>query len=211
MEERHPSLAAILKRMLSEQPEERWPSLSDVTLQLARIECEAVVLAKNSYRDCCLNRLEFWKAFYLRLFSMCPELRQLFGNREMDAQYRILDVAVQSLLNVPSMPVVEPTVLSVTAAQHRRLDLEQRHYELFGEALIDTLRNDGKQPEKVLSAWRSTIAPGLEYMKRHSGISAELRPAISPSNGAPAAPDRLDESAPHGAPFRTARLPPIKP
>ena len=54
----------------------------------------------------------FWAAFYDHLFRRCPDIKPMFGGRDMDTQHRILDGAVQSLLNFPASHVVEPTVLS---------------------------------------------------------------------------------------------------
>lgn len=163
-EARHPALAQVIRRMLAKEPESRWPSLGDVAMKLARLESEAIVIAKSSYCQLCENKPEFWESFYARLFELAPEVRPLFAKLDMKFQRVSLDRAVQSLLNFSAPSFVEPTVLSATAASHRNLPLESRHYDLFGQVLIETLRQHGATPE-VERAWQSTIACGLEYMK----------------------------------------------
>lgn len=164
-ERRQPALGRIVRRMLRERPEDRWASLAEVKAQLEAMEREAVVLAKESYRSCCHADPGFYADFYARLFARAPELAPLFAGRDMNAQYRMLDGAVQALLNFPRQPVAEPTVLSSTADRHRPLGLRPEHYDAFREALLDTLRERCHPSEEVLEAWRATIAPGFEYMK----------------------------------------------
>lgn len=164
-ERRHPVLGRIVRGMLRERPDDRWASLADVMAQLERMEREAVVLAKSSYRECCRVGSGFYEAFYARLFADAPELAPMFAGRDMAAQYRLLDTAVQGLLNFPRTPVTEPTVLSAVAERHAPLGLTPRHFDAFGAALLAVLRDRCAQPEEVIEAWRSTISPGLEYMK----------------------------------------------
>lgn len=164
-EQRHPVLGRIIRGMLRERPDDRWGSLSDVMAQLERMEREAVVLAKHSYRECCRAGTSFYEAFYAQLFAQAPDLAPLFAGRDMALQYRLLDAAVQGLLNFPRAPVTEPTVLSAVAERHAPLGLEPHHYDAFGQALLEVLRGRCGQSDEVLEAWRSTISPGLEYMK----------------------------------------------
>ena len=198
-EKRHAALAEIVRRMLSRYPEDRWASLGEVTLRLARLECEGVVLAKNSYRELCEGKSDFWADFYARMFALAPDIQALFGDRDMHVQYGVIDRAVQALLNFPSIAVVEPTVLSATAQRHRSLPIEQRHYDVFGKALLETLAKRGATPA-IVSAWQTTIACGLEYMKTRASLpsvapSREIRPDSRLRTGRSVPPPSLPATA----------------
>jgi len=76
--------------------------------------------------------------FYQRLFALDPSLRPLFrGNIEDQGQklVQMLGVAV-ALLDQPF--ALEPS-LEVLGRHHASYGVEDRHYDIVGEALLDTL------------------------------------------------------------------------
>ncbi|MCB1743301.1 MAG: protein kinase [Gammaproteobacteria bacterium] len=163
--ERHPAFARILARMLAEDPAERWPSMAMAIDALAGLEHEYVAIAKGSYLRTCYSNDVFYARFYERLFERCPQIRGMFSGRDMQAQFRLLDSAVQSLLNFRGEAVVEPTVLTATADRHKALALDAEHFQQFSSALLDTIDELTADPA-IVSAWASTIRPGIEYMVR---------------------------------------------
>jgi hemoglobin-like flavoprotein len=162
-QQHHPALASIVFRMLAENPDQRWPSLSELARELRNIESEAVAVAKRSYRTHCEGRTTFFADFYRRYFERCPEVQRWFG--DLKAQYAKLDHAVQFLLNFQPN-AQEPTNLSATAAKHKAFRLTERQFDQFRCALLETLRAATGQDEYVARAWQVTIEPGLEYLKR---------------------------------------------
>ncbi len=160
--ERHPALAQIVFRMLHQDPNERWPSMSAIAEALKGLDPEAVMLAKGSYRAHCQGNHDFYAKFYDRFFARCPETQKLFG--DLTQQYTKLDYAMQFLLNFRHQ-AVEPTVLTPVAERHRALNVTPRQFDEFAAALMDTLRDVCHEDEAVLQAWQATIAPGFQYLK----------------------------------------------
>ncbi|MGH8589037.1 MAG: protein kinase [Gammaproteobacteria bacterium] len=165
---RHPLLASIVFRMLSEDPDERWESLRVVAERLGEIESEAIAVAKASYGRSCQRNQGFYAAFYERLFAKHPAIRVYF--RDLDQQYSKLDSSVQFLLNFTDAPRVEPTVLTGTAEQHRRFAITPAQFDDFAQSFLDTLRSVGES-EQVVHAWKRSIRPGLEYLKRQASAA----------------------------------------
>jgi serine/threonine protein kinase len=163
-QQRHPALAAIVFRMLAEEPDNRWSSLAEVAQALRNIENEAVALVKRSYRNHCEGRSGFYADFYRRYFERCPEVRPWFG--DLQAQYAKLDHALQFLLNFEPRHTEEPTILSATAEKHKAFRLTERQFDEFRSALLDALREATGQDEDVVRAWQVTIEPGIDYLKR---------------------------------------------
>ena len=162
----HPVLAQTIAKMLAVNAKDRWSSLSATADALGALEAESITVAKNSYLEHCYEAPEFYAAFYAHLFALCPAIGDFFENCAMDAQYRMLDGAVQSLLNFHGAPIAEPTVLTGIADRHRALAIKPEHFDHFSDALIETLREVTAGDEAVVQAWATTVRPGLAYMRR---------------------------------------------
>ncbi len=54
--------------------------------------------------------------------------------------------------------------LEVLAGRHANLGLTKRHYEVFVDALVQTIEELGENDPALLAAWRSALAPGIEFM-----------------------------------------------
>ena len=169
--QRSPELASIILRMLERNPRKRWPSMARVSEALgggATVADNNRKLAKESYFRLMKQREQFFEAFYENLFRRRKNLRDKFpANHDWKRQHAMLEAAVRSLLNFSQRHVVEPTILTETAARHRGLKLTKKNYEAFEEAFIKTLAKFGEGCEEIEFAWRASFAAGMDYMKRH--------------------------------------------
>ena len=127
-------------------------------------------LAKASYERCC-QASDFLQAFYRNFLAGCPEAVPRFAGTNFDQQTKLLRHAIGLLLIFPNQPSQEPTLLSRVAERHSRrdLDIDPSLYSPFIDALIETVKQfDRECTPAVEAAWRTTVAPGVAYMKsRH--------------------------------------------
>ena len=127
-------------------------------------------LAKASYERCC-QASDFLQAFYRNFLAACPEAVPRFAGTNFDQQTKLLRHAIGLLLIFPNQPSQEPTLLSRVAERHSRrdLDIDPSLYSPFIDALIETVKQfDRECTPAVEAAWRTTVAPGVAYMKsRH--------------------------------------------
>ena len=172
--EHSPELAGLLRRMLRVNPEERWPSMADVVGRLREIEIGESPKeldrkkAKSGYLQLLAaggvrGEREFFGKFYSTLFASAGDIEAKFESLDMERQYRVLNLAIYSLLEFrPESPAAKRQ-LEQLAERHARLGLERRHYELFLEAFMKTLA-EYEQDRQRLDAWRATLASGIEFM-----------------------------------------------
>lgn len=112
----------------------------------------------------------FLEAFYERFMASSEQVRAKFAGTDMKRQVRMLEdslfvvaVAVQGEDGSPARGDL-PRI----AARHSRKDLDIRPelYDRFLECLIETVRaKDPQFSAEVESAWRETMAFGIEYMR----------------------------------------------
>jgi hemoglobin-like flavoprotein len=129
-----------------------------------RLESEAEVTTKESYRNHCRENKDFYREFYKRFFGKCPEALEMFTG-DVEQQYAKLDLALHSVLNFGVRDMIEPTVLTSVAATHQRLGVSPEQLEHFADCLIETLREFGKEPDSVLEAWKRVLRPSVNYLK----------------------------------------------
>lgn len=126
-----------------------------------------VAIARASYNRCSAAPA-FYAAFYMRLFELRPDAKQLFAKTDFDRQHNLLRHAIGLLLSFPESPETRPELLARVAERHSRRDLgiDPSLYPPFLESLIDTLRiRDPEFTPAVERAWRSALAPGFAYMQ----------------------------------------------
>lgn len=131
------------------------------------VDKATTALAKASYERCCQSP-EFLPAFYRNFLAACPEAKPRFARTNFEQQNNLLRHAVGLLLIFPNQPTKEPTLLSRLAERHSRrdLDIDPAFYRLFIDALIDTVKRfDAMCSPTIETAWRQTVAPGVEYMQ----------------------------------------------
>lgn len=120
----------------------------------------------------CLADAGFLDSFYQAFVGSSQEVREKFKNTDMKRQVRMLEdslyvlaVAVQGGQGSPARGA-----LVGIARKHGRNDLDIRPglYDLWLSALIETVgRYDPDYSPEVETAWRDTLAGGIEYMRSH--------------------------------------------
>jgi hemoglobin-like flavoprotein len=119
----------------------------------------------------CLAAPGFLAGFYDRFLASSDEVREKFRGVDMKRQARVLEdslyvvaVAVQGedgSLARGDFPRI--------AERHSRRDLDIRPelYDLWVRCLVEAAREHDRQwSDDVATAWRETLAFGVEYMRR---------------------------------------------
>ncbi|MBF8269431.1 MAG: hemoglobin-like flavoprotein [Gammaproteobacteria bacterium] len=109
----------------------------------------------------------FFELFYKKLIARGPDISRLFARTDMDRQVKML---MQSITHVTAFSAtLEPTdELDFISKLHGRdkLDLPSAYYDIWLDCLLETVsEKDPKYDDHVNRAWRTVMAPGIEYMK----------------------------------------------
>lgn len=182
-------LARIIQRMTSKAPDDRYPSLAELLIDVRRQEDMILSRVRESYKRCLENRssggVGFIEAMYAAFFALRPDARALFANLGA-RQYEIFEKAVVDLFafydreraNEPN----EPNVLTQVAQKHdrRNYNVALDFYGPFRDALIDTAcgppdhselaydpkcRGDAGAQKRMRRAWDDVLRPGVAYMQ----------------------------------------------
>ena len=79
--------------------------------------------------------------FYTRLFEIDPSLRDLFQSTDFDAQNRkLIDVLSLAVSHLDDPEALVPA-LTELGARHDGYGVTPTHYDLVGQALLDTLQS----------------------------------------------------------------------
>lgn len=108
----------------------------------------------------------FFTAFYRRFLDN-REVAKLFAQVDMKRQVEMMR---RSLLQLASFYVLgeRSAEMQRLAQIHRRLHLDSRMFDLWMQALLDTVQEFDEQcDETTLLAWSWAMAPGITYI-RHS-------------------------------------------
>jgi hypothetical protein len=181
-------VATLIERMTSMRPQDRYPNLKELLIDMRRQEDIALARARESLDRCLAQQAAtgrgFAQAVYSSLFERRPDARGAFADIG-PSQYAILENAVVELFafyeqergRVPR----EPNVLTHMARTHDRghraiaLDL----YAPFTDALVSAACGsalapaldpkcalDADEARSIEAAWRDVLRPGVEYMMR---------------------------------------------
>jgi serine/threonine protein kinase len=160
----------VVMRMLSSDPNARWPSMREVEQRLedALTNATSVAVAKESYRRFAQD-VGFYDELYKRLFQKIPGIETMFKSRSMAEQRELLRNAVWLLLTYASVSDRgEPTILSRVAEKHHGFPDEW--FDSFGTLVLELVE---ERDRASLDAWRYAMAPGLAYLKAHAGNVAD--------------------------------------
>ncbi len=106
----------------------------------------------------------FFKDFYVA-FLRHEEIRKLFGNTDMTRQEAMLRRSLFHLVAfyVSHQPSAE---LERIAVIHANIGISNEHYDLWLDALIETVRQHDPGCEAATElAWRLAMTPGITYMR----------------------------------------------
>lgn len=121
---------------------------------------EQVRLVQESFRDVFPVRATAARIFYQRLFAIAPEVRAMFAADDMDKQGAMLMTALSFVLHgLDRLEIILPTVRSL-ARRHVHYGVEERHYAIVGQALIETLAAalGSAFTAEVRAAWQAAYA-----------------------------------------------------
>jgi serine/threonine protein kinase len=177
--ERSSGFAGLVSRLLRTDPEDRWPSMSDVGWFLSQIEIAEteVERAKRTAQSVYLRLQlgnkprEFFERFYENLFEASPGVQALFRRGSMDKQKEMLNRAVELLLKFD--PACGCPDLRRLAAMHGTFQLTQRHYDEFLDVLVRTIEQTGVADATESAAWRAAVNPAIEFMRTCQGAGGE--------------------------------------
>jgi hemoglobin-like flavoprotein len=176
--ERQPALSFLLTKMLEQNPQKRWTSMSELATALGDVAAgrvpEAVKRrANDDYSRKLRDNASFFDSFYRILFTSSPEICAIFTRRavSMDQQYRKLDRAVGSLFSFD--PSVAPTILDDHAKMHQEIGVKTEHFETFRAAFLDALRATKWVDAYSLDAWRAILDPAIAFMSEKDIVKVQ--------------------------------------
>ncbi len=188
-----PAFARAIKRMLNYRPEDRFPDMEDVLEEINKIPAGSQPAEKHpedallrQLRNCykrCSRKDEFYTAFYSYFLEKAPHTREIFdrawtarmakSNRPEDKiwkhQHRMLDLAVERMLQYPSVSTQMSKRLQSLAKQHTAVGVQPEDYATFMECLRDTIwefdKENWKNFEELERAWKVATENSMRVMR----------------------------------------------
>lgn len=187
------SFAAVVDRAAARDPADRYADGSALAAALATVERVLsgfrTVVGRDDGGDdgslvaASLSRVQgdadaLMNAFYDRLFAKTPELRQLFPVSMID-QKMMLAAALRLVVDHLRKPDKLVPVLEDLGWRHARYGAEPTHLLLFGDALLDTVREFDRKDWSAAteSAWRRAFHAIAEAMRRGMAMHEERKRA----------------------------------
>jgi serine/threonine protein kinase len=179
---RSSEFTGVVCRLLRTDPQQRWPSMSDVRNYVDAIEIAESQedrdrrLAKSIYLGLQAGGRgrDYFERFYRNLFAKSPSIAAAFTGVDMQRQHAVVNRAIQLLLDFS--PAHGSVPLRDLAARHGAFRLSRRDYDDFVDVLVDTLAASGETDPMRLQAWRNSLAPGVEFMRTCQGGTAATEP-----------------------------------
>jgi hemoglobin-like flavoprotein len=137
------------------------------------VPAQAQIDAFRASLNRCLAQPEFLRHFYELFVASSPEVREKFKDTDFPRQTRVLAdslymMAVAAQLERNAGAWAEMDRL---ASRHDRtgLDIRPALYDLWLDCLLRAVsRNDPEYSREIETAWRETLAVGIEYLRsRH--------------------------------------------
>ncbi|MFQ5748803.1 MAG: globin [Planctomycetota bacterium] len=122
---------------------------------------------QESYRRCPQKR-GFLDRFYEIFLGASEEVREIFAQTDFLKQIRLLKASFLMMLQASFDDLEGQEHMEALARLHSREELGIRLglYELWLDSLIQAVREaDPRFDPQVEDAWRSTLKPGIEFMK----------------------------------------------
>jgi serine/threonine protein kinase len=163
-------VSKVIMKALAPDPAHRWENLDVFARSLERAMSDrgCIEAAKESYRRCAQSP-EFYRTVYDELFARMPAARAMFRNTSLERQYQVLRDSMWLLLKFSdARDASEPTLLSAVARTHARRTAKE--YDLFRDAILAAVMKHDSPA--AAEDWAKAIAPGFEYLKKHTGVAA---------------------------------------
>jgi serine/threonine protein kinase len=172
---RSDQFTGVICRMLRTDPEERWPSMSRVRNLLRDIDAfESPDELHRKMAMASYLRLQrrgpdgvrkLVGRFYENLFSALPEVKGHFQSINMERQHRIVNRAIDTLLEFcPDSGTTKQKNLEDLAMRHAKFGLSRRQYDAFLKTWVETIKEHGENDPELVAAWSSTLKPGIDFM-----------------------------------------------
>jgi serine/threonine protein kinase len=189
-----PDFVQAIAKMLKSRPRDRFLDMEEVLNAIEDIpatssfeqkhpEYPLIRRLRNSYNRC--RRKEgFYKAFYDYYLDQSPEAREIFDRawtariarhnyteqQIWNYQYRMLDLAVERLLQFPSVSSAMSERLEQLARQHEAVGVSPEEYALFLACLKDTIytfdENNWPIENDLDIAWDAATKSILEVLTK---------------------------------------------
>lgn len=189
-----PAFAQALQRMLSYEPRNRFLDMEEVLEEIEQLpsgsqavekhpEHQLLKKLRNSYSR--VRRIDgFYKAFYDFFLDKSPNARDIFDRaytarmaRDNSSeeglwkyQYQMLDLAMERLLQFPSVTTAMGQRLQSLAKQHAAVGVQPEDYTLFLECLKEAIYTFDEEnwngPEELDQAWEVAVRNALEAMRK---------------------------------------------
>jgi len=118
----------------------------------------------------CLVTPDFLHDFYEMFMASSDEIRQKFRTTEFPRQTRVLadSLYIMAVAAESKDNAIAWRELGRLAQYHSRtgLDIDPKHYDSWLECLVAAAkRYDSEFTHEVESAWRESMAPGIQYLR----------------------------------------------
>ena len=138
---------------------------------------EVISLVKESYSKVVLISEQAAELFYQRLFTIAPDVKPLFRGDMKDQGRKLMATLGVVVGSLDRLDKILPAVKEL-AVRHVGYGVEDRHYDMVGEALIWTLETglgEGFTPAHKL-AWLETYTL-LAGVMIEAGRAVEAEPS----------------------------------
>lgn len=134
---------------------------------------EGIHLVRQSWAALAPNAGRMAASFYDHLFRLDPGVQQLFRDSDMTSQRGKLVGALAFLVKTLDDPDQLVPVLAGMGRRHQGYGVTDRHYDLVGEALLATLRQEleSSWTPALHDAWSEAYTLTASIMKR-AGVRA---------------------------------------
>jgi NAD(P)H-flavin reductase/hemoglobin-like flavoprotein len=115
--------------------------------------------------------------FYARMFLANPQLRDLFPIQMDESRSRLLASIITAIQNIDDPDRLDD-YLHGLGRDHRKYHATPAHYELFGHAILESLRDVAEDQwcDEYDDAWREAYA--IIAGKMQAGAEAQTEPAV---------------------------------
>ncbi|MEM1320863.1 MAG: protein kinase [Bacteroidota bacterium] len=162
----------ILKRLLNEEPDGRYPNIKEAIHQLTKVKLhldEEVKIALESYQRCCTSNASFTEEFYDLLFEDYPELERYFQfkgpEQTVERRHKTRKKMLRSAITLLLESNEENNYLHRLADTEHHRGLKPPDFEKFIKTLIAmAARSDHMWNKKIQRCWEEVIHGNLKAM-----------------------------------------------
>jgi serine/threonine protein kinase len=188
-----PAFVGAICRMLSHDPAARFADMEEVLDEIKKLPEEAGISSqhpalstlrklRNSYNRC-RRRESFYEVFYQVFLDKAPHAKQVFDQawtarmaRHSSSegelwrhQHNMLDLAVERILQYPSVSTDMNRRLQALASKHAAVGVQPEDYAIFLDCLRDTIwafdEANWASYEELEAAWEQAVSDSLRALR----------------------------------------------